>query len=176
MSLLNQAKYAKHAGISKAAVSKLVSRGRLDEALVDNGAGNALIDSEVADRIRSEGIKPYGKKNPPKRIRPEISDDEKQQTIFDAGVPKCNNFTEAQKIDREYQAALRKLDLEQRQGKLIDAEQVEKDAYEIGRRVRDSVLSIPDRISASLAVINDESEIHNRLKTELRNALTGLAE
>jgi hypothetical protein len=60
-------------------------------------------------------------------------------------------------------------------GRLIDAEEVRKTAFAMGRIIRDGILNIPDRVSALIATISDASQIHEILTNELRQVLEELS-
>ncbi len=64
----------------------------------------------------------------------------------------------------------------QKQGRLIDRAVAAREAFDIARTVRDSILGVPDRISAELAAETDQARVHRRLEEELRGALSALAE
>jgi hypothetical protein len=55
---------------------------------------------------------------------------------------------------------------------LLRDEDVQKGAFEMYRKTRDSLINIVDRISAQLAAEKKEVNIRIILETEIRNALT----
>ncbi len=57
---------------------------------------------------------------------------------------------------------------------LISREAVNQELFELGRRVRDSLLTIPDRVSPSLAVEVNPVRVHEILLTEITTALKDL--
>jgi hypothetical protein len=67
------------------------------------------------------------------------------------------------------------LELDQKTGRLVDAEQIKIAAFNKGRAVRDAILNIPDRISPILAAESDQITIGQIMTTELKQALEGLA-
>lgn len=82
----------------------------------------------------------------------------------------------AAKADREeHLAALAKLELAEREGRLLWADQVSKSANRAGMTIRDGMLSVPGRIAARLVGIDDEREIERLLTEEIRAELTRLA-
>ncbi|OFV89539.1 MAG: hypothetical protein A3J75_05010 [Acidobacteria bacterium RBG_16_68_9] len=72
-------------------------------------------------------------------------------------------------------AALMALNVQQRRGELVSADEVKTAAFEEGRRVRDQVLAVPDRVSAVFAGMMDAEEIHAYLTAELAKALEELS-
>ncbi|GHS92467.1 hypothetical protein AGMMS49949_04620 [Alphaproteobacteria bacterium] len=57
----------------------------------------------------------------------------------------------------------------------VDAEIVEKQAFQVGRTVRDSLQNIPDRVSSLLASLSDAHQIYEILTKEIRLALESLS-
>ena len=55
---------------------------------------------------------------------------------------------------------------------LVRVEDVEKTAFELGRRIRDRILLIPDRVAAILAAESDQLQVSKVLKRELRDAIS----
>jgi phage terminase Nu1 subunit (DNA packaging protein) len=64
------------------------------------------------------------------------------------------------------------LELRQREGALIERETVREDSYAAGRRVRDQLLTIPDRVAGLCAAEQDQSAVHRILDKEILNTLT----
>jgi phage terminase Nu1 subunit (DNA packaging protein) len=67
-----------------------------------------------------------------------------------------------------------RLDLEEKEEKLCDAEKVKREAFSMARSVRDAVNSIPDRVANQFAAETDSVVIHQALSEELRKALERL--
>lgn len=61
-------------------------------------------------------------------------------------------------------------------GQYLDAQTVEKEAFQTARTVRDSLQNIPDRVSSLLASLSDSNEIYDILTQEIRTALETLSE
>lgn len=101
-------------------------------------------------------------------------EEKKTQTIQSAGLQNATR-AEAEAWQAKFKAALLKLDLEERQGQLLKKVDVEKDAFNMARRVRDALLNIPDRISAELASMTDTHVINDKLTTEITQALEELS-
>jgi len=75
----------------------------------------------------------------------------------------------------KWKAENERLKVEQAQGRLVDAEGIESAAFNSGRRVRDSILLVPSRISAIVAAMSDEYQVNQCLTRELKQALESLA-
>lgn len=77
----------------------------------------------------------------------------------------------------KFEAELKRLSYEQKAGKLIEREHIEKIAFEVARRTRDNLLSIPDRIAADIAAETDPQKVHFMMTEALLAALNhGLSE
>jgi phage terminase Nu1 subunit (DNA packaging protein) len=89
------------------------------------------------------------------------------------------NDTENIQISKEKfwsaKARNEKLKADSAEGSFVPVAQVEKDFFDIGRRVRDSILNVPDRISADLASDTSAHSINDKLIRELTQALEELS-
>lgn len=80
------------------------------------------------------------------------------------------------KTQREYhQAQLAQIEYLERVGRLVSVEAVERAAFREGRVVRDSLMAIPDRLSAMLAAESDPARVHELLSAEIRQVLHELS-
>lgn len=61
-------------------------------------------------------------------------------------------------------------------GQVLDAQIVEKEAFQAARNVRDSLQNIPDRVASLLASLSDANQIYDILAKEIRTALEGLSD
>ena len=86
------------------------------------------------------------------------------------------NYQMSRAVRETYNAKLTRLDYEERTGKLLNAEDVAKEAFAVARRVRDRLLNIPSRMASVLASETDSKAIERLLSQELRIALEELSE
>jgi len=172
---------AKRLGITKGRVSQLHKKGAFGDTFTRLNSRRYIIDIEAA----VENVKKYsdpvarGHKNKIARLNlpdtpPEQRTDDREQrtetakTIELAGM----SFSAARTLKEQYNAEMKKLDFEERSGKLLRDEDVQKGAFEMYRKTRDSLLNIVDRISAQLAAEKKEANVRIILENEIRNALT----
>jgi transcriptional regulator with XRE-family HTH domain len=179
---------AKRLGVSKGRVSQLHKKGAFGDTFTKINQRYYLIDIDTA----VENVKKYsdpevrGFKNKISRLnqraedrgqktedRGQRTDDggqraETAKTIELAGM----SFSAARTLKEQYNAEMKKLDFEERSGKLLRDEDVQKGAFEMYRKTRDSLLNIVDRISAQLAAEKKEANVRIILENEIRNALT----
>jgi hypothetical protein len=68
-----------------------------------------------------------------------------------------------------------KLEFERESGKLVDADAVRAQIFALGRRVRDTLLGVPDRLAPILAGETDPAVIHRLLTDEIERGLSELS-
>jgi len=170
MPLVSMREYGRMRGISHTAVQKAIDSKRLSNCLVQSERGKrklTLIDSDLADaewpRGPQEIVDSQNLGKATDRIAPNAADDKVSST-----------YAQSRAIRENFQARLAKLEFEQKSGKLVDADDVKKQAFKAARTVRDSMLNIPDRIAAELAAETDTFKIHKRITDEIRKALESL--
>ena len=78
-------------------------------------------------------------------------------------------------IDQQYKAALRKLEYEEKTGRLISAEEVKRDASRVGMIVKERVSAWPGRTAPLVAPISDIFEVEQILKREGDQLLTEIS-
>ena len=104
----------------------------------------------------------------------EATSDQKALTTEKAGTAGLS-FHEARTLNERYKAALRKIELDEKTGRLVEAEQVKIAAFNKSRGIRDSLLNIPDRVAPILAAETDGFRISEILNQELKAALEELS-
>ncbi len=158
MPLLSLRAYAKHRGVSLAAVQKAIHSGRITPT------SDGLIDSERADAEWSAKTRPGQRRT--KQAAPP------QPIEAPAGGL---DYFRARAIRESYLARLAKIEFEERTAKLVSRDEVQVAAFTNGRTVRDNLLNIPDRLAATLAAETDADRVHHLLSAEIRRALEELA-
>ena len=183
--------YATHRGVSHVAVLKAIKSGRIMKE------ADGTIDPSKADAAWERNTNPAQQRKPdpaPVPVRPAPDPDksvpqpkpptppvrqptqrpaEPESGPSTAGMP---NYQMSRAVRETYNAKLTRLDYEERTGKLLNAEDVAKEAFALARRVRDRLLNIPGRMASVLASETDSKAIELLLSQELRIALEELAE
>lgn len=95
------------------------------------------------------------------------------QGLPDDAIPDLN---ESRARREHYQAELAKLQVTQQRGELVPVDQVKKEAFALGRSVREALANLADRLSHQLAGETDPARIHAVLTDEHRAALVELAD
>ena len=177
--------YARHRGVSHSAVRKALASGRI-VAGEDGTIDPALADSKWAESTDLSKPRNSVIGVPKKRRVPGLPSDPLGSLGPEAGeVPNGSSLGDAARLvasyagsraAREaYMARLAKLEFEQRSGKLVDADGVRAQAFAVGRRVRDSLLGMPDRLAPILAGNSDASVIHRMLTDAITQSLAELS-
>ena len=91
----------------------------------------------------------------------------------DDEIPELN---ESRARREHYQAELAKLEVDLKRRELVPAVEVKKEAFALGRSVREALANLADRLSHQLAGEVDPARIHQVLSEEHRAALTELAD
>jgi len=161
MPLLSLRAYAKHRGVSLAAVQKAIHSGRI----TPNADG--LIDSDRADAEWAAKTRPGQRRTRP--VPPAVR--EPAEAPGAGGL----DYFRARAIRESYLARLAKIEFEEKTAKLVSRDEVQVAAFTRGRVVRDNLLNIADRLAATLAAENDVDKVHRLLSDEIRMALDVLA-
>lgn len=133
------------------------------------------IDPYQADRELEEKLDPTNQPSPKKGARkPKPSPAVMEGKAKEGGTAGIT-YNEARTLSEQYRAALRKLEYEEKSGKLILASEVAKDADHIGRLIKERLTAIPIRIAPLIAVQNDPFECEQIIKTEINQILQELS-
>ena len=179
--------YARHRGVAPSAVEKALKSGRIQKEA--DGSIDAVKSDAAWDRNTSPAQQ---RKTEPGPVRPILPTPvvlpnppappvrqptqrpaEQEPGPSAAGAP---NYQISRAVRETYNAKLTRLDYEERTGKLLNAEDVAKEAFAVARRVRDRLLNIPSRMASVLASETDSKAIERLLSQELRIALEELSE
>jgi hypothetical protein len=179
--LLSYRKYAKHRGVTLAAVQKALKTGRIN-AVVDQATGKLKIDPVIADAqwTRNTDVDQQLRGNG--GVMPAMpaaqgldlgsgSDDE------DAGGAEAGDRLDLLKHrtrEAKASAQLKEMQALERAAVLVHAAGVRKEAVETARRMRNALLAIPDRIAPVLDPASP-SRAHKLLTEELQKVIRELS-
>lgn len=150
--LLSIRGYAKHRGVSDTAVRKAIESGRIT-------AIDGKIDPTVADRQWSMNTNPAQSAH--------VSEDARSSAS-------SYHYSRAKK--ETYEALLKKLEYEEKSGKLVAIEKIEVEAFTAARYARDKLLGIPDRVAPALIGKTEIHEIRELLRKEILASLEHLTD
>ena len=175
--LVTFAEFALIRGCTKAAVTH-ASKVRIADAVVIKD-GKKWLDRDLALELwnrntvanaQSKVSRPDPAEDPPKDAE-ELK--RRVQGLPDDAIPDLN---ESRARREHYQAELSKLQVTQQRGELVAADEVKKEAFKMGRSVREALANLADRLSHQLAGETDPTVIHQVLTQEHRAALVELCD
>lgn len=134
-------------GISQPPISTAVKNAKL-RAIKDKETGKYLISEDDAKAF-ADNYTHY------------MSKTDKAGTVY----------SESRASLQAYKARIAKIEYEQKAGNLISLDEVKRDAFKIGRVLRDLLLNLPHKISHELAAETNPSTIEKLLDSEIRQAL-----
>ena len=164
-------------GCSQAAVSHAVRKGRISEAVVEKD-GKRWLDRDLALELWDKNTvnTVNSKVRKPDDVEPAPRDAGELEAAINKlpedAIPELN---ESRARREHYQAELAKLQVTQQRGELVPVDEVKKEAFNIGRAVREALANLADRLSHQLAGEVDPVVIHKLLSDEHRAALLELA-
>jgi len=164
---MNQAQYARHRGVDKNAVRRALATGRIKK-------GAKGIDPVEADKDWANNTDLSKPKNSvtgnPHLKRGETPAPMKAATANGNG----NHYAHNRAVREGYAAALAKLEWEKETGKLVPVEDVRKGAYAAGRRIRERMMNMPDRLAAVVAGLSNIHDCRKVIADEVKLALNEL--
>lgn len=161
--------YAEHRDLTERQLRRYLADGMIPPAALSKKGRIIQIDTDKADRILDKAVM-SSKIVSPRTPQPKIM----EKVAKKAGTSGLD-FTEARTLKERYRAALLKIELDEKTGKLVDSETVKVSAFNKARSVRDSLLNISDRVAPILAAERDEKKVADILTKEIRTALEELS-
>jgi phage terminase Nu1 subunit (DNA packaging protein) len=190
MALVSMSEYARLRGVSEGTVRRAVKLKILIKSVqrsVPPGGKRAfvIIDSDLADLEwppcgQEMDLKLLKESENAPDAEPDLESDEPDDSLENSDdiltkkVETRQNYAESRASREAYAAKLAQLSFEEKSGKLVDADEVKREAFKIGRQIRDTLMSIPDRVAAEFAAETNQFKIHTRLIEEIRKALSSL--
>lgn len=157
---MNAAEYARHRGVTRQQVNKYIEGGKITARRVGS---RWEIDPEQADRELSQRLAPdRGGKNG------------RQDDTMAPPAGGGPSFAQARTMREAYAAQIMKLEFLQKSGQLVDKNELRLKLAKLHMAVRDSLRTIPDRVTPVIASESDPTKIHALLLKEIGLALEGL--
>ena len=172
--LVTFSEFAAIKGCTKAAVTH-ATKSRIAAAVVEQN-GKRWLDRDLALELwRKNTLKNnVAKVDEPDPVKPRDARELRQQVagLPDDEIPELN---ESRARREHYQAELAKLEVDLKRKELVPAVDVQKEAFALGRSVREALANLADRLSYQLAGETDPARIHAVLTDEHRSALVELS-
>lgn len=151
---LTAGEYALHRQVGVQTIYRHLQRGKIPTGMKN---GQKVIDKAKADKILDSLFK--------------SADHAALDECDRAGVTPAETYAGNRAKRERFEMELKRVAYEQKIGKLIDKAAVERAAYEVARVTRDTLLAIPDRISAEVAAETDVQKVHFLITEALLAAL-----
>lgn len=171
---MNQSEYGKHRGISQQRVSQLIRDGHLKGAIKKIG-GRWQIEPVEADRLLSENLDQG-------RVKSHTNDpaqEEQERTIHDAGMQIVSR-SEADKIKANYDAALKKIEYQERSGEVVPVEDARKAFADLILTARGKILGIKGKLGPLIREFVEDPDNFGTcmdvVETEIREILTEMSQ
>ena len=175
--LVTFSEFAGIKGCTKAAVTH-ATKTRIADAVVEKD-GKRWLDRDLALELWNRNTKAThnAKVSKPDPIEAPAPRDARQLRQKVAGLPddEIPELNESRARREHYQAELAKLEVDLKRKELMPAVDVQKEAFALGRSVREALANLADRLSHQLAGETDPARIHAVLTDEHRAALVELS-
>ena len=158
-------------GCTKGAVTH-ASKSRIKAAIVDKD-GQRWLDRDLALELWNKNTKATASS---KVELPDPTPRELKRRVDALPDDEIPDLNESRARREHYQAELAKLQVSQQRRELISADEVKKEAFALGRSIREALANLADRLSHQLAGETDPTVIHQLLSDEHRAALSELTE
>ncbi len=169
--LVTFAEFALLKGCTKGAVTH-ASKSRIKAAIVDKD-GQRWLDRDLALDLWNKNTKATASS---KVQLPDPTPRELKRRVDALPDDEIPDLNESRARREHYQAELAKLQVSQQRRELISADEVKKEAFALGRSIREALANLADRLSHQLAGETDPTVIHQLLSDEHRAALSELTE
>lgn len=94
----------------------------------------------------------------------------------DPAYPGLPQYSDSKQKGAHFEAKQKELDYLQKAGELVSRREIEERAFSVGRRIRDKIMNLPNRLAPELAGERDIHRIELYLKKELNKCLTELSD
>ncbi len=163
--LMGITEYARHRGVDDAAVHYAVRAGRIKRN------PNGLIDVEAADRAW-EGNTQERERAKTGTARGAYKDAPDRALEPVPGI----TYSDARALREVFVAQKHQISIREREGELVARREVEAEATNCFRLIRDACFNLPPRLAAQLAAEPDEAKVYEILEDALRRIFEDFAE
>ncbi len=160
------ADYARHRGISHPALSSYIKREVLPkDCYYVSETGKYRFYTEICDTVLDNRTSKNMMRSKQKlaEVKKDIEDGKGEIAVG-------QQYAKAKASKEAINARLAQLELQEKEGKLVAADDVKKEGFELARNLREQIFNIPNRISAILAAEPDPRKCFDILSAELRQA------
>jgi predicted membrane chloride channel (bestrophin family) len=155
--MMNQKEYAAHRGCVPSYINRLVKNGTLN--LDEDGKLDPKVCDEILRLIKD-----------PARTVMDDSDDDAEEPADKRGT-----YNDAALQYKLAQTQVLQLQLRKEAGELVSKAEVDREAFESKRKIRDRLQRLPTQIAGKLVKMTNEMEIQAFLAAQIREVLTELS-
>ena len=163
--------YAKHRGVERNAIYDSIKSGRLEGAWKKSGNNRYLIDFKKADVLWTQNATIAQQTN--------VTDNRIDKKFGNVEVDKNASsnaiYNKSRSVEKTFQAKLAQLEYNQKIGKLLEKDEVNKHFYKIGTDIKNNLLNIPAKVMDELAAETDPYACELILRREINEALESLS-
>lgn len=182
-SSISQSEAARRAGVSRAAIQKHLASGRivsdgkrvdvasLEEWIAERTDLQPDLQPEVQPEVQPR-LQVADEVAPINELRPDLIPDEACQQIEKGLAPYTTQ--EANRIEKNYKALMRKLEYDLKAGKVVESARVVETVREEYARVRTKLLAMAAEKAPSLHRCKTVAEVQDRLTTLMTRVLEEL--
>jgi len=173
VNLISQADYAKHRGVSEAAVSKAIKAGRI--SLIDGKIDPVAADAQWARNSRVRAGSGRGMLGPSAQQLGIAADQLGDGPDVGASAPGSDNYWDSRSRREAAEAELAEIELAEKNGQVIRIKAVESAWSQSLAATREHLLQVRARLAPLLANESDPFKIEQLLDEEHSQALQHLA-
>lgn len=160
--MMNQKEYAAHRNVVPSYINKLVKNGTLN--LDEDGKLDPRVCDEILRQIQ----------DPARTVMQQDADDD-DEGLAPAADNKRGAYNDAALAYKLAQTQVIQLQLRKEAGELVSKADVDREAFETQRKIRDRLQRLPAQIAGKLVKMTNEMEIQAFLAGQIREVLTELA-
>lgn len=185
--------YGRRIGTSDTAVRKAIKAEKIVQGVVYDDKGKPWIIPDVANAEWSKSYDPSYQRvtqsgtpvsiyadagNPKDDASSGLKDESETPPPMDTGQARTadTSLAAARRAQAVYKAKILELEMKQKQGSLVDKQQVYKGLFVAGQEIRSAMQSIPDRVIDNILAARSRNEAHAILSNAIADALEKLAD
>jgi len=175
--LLSIREYARRKGCSDTAVHKAIKAEKIVKGVDYTNPKRPKINPDIADKEWSAFKDPDYRRRA--RNGKEIFEEEVKpsEPVETATNPRTDtSLAAAKRAQAVYKAKILELEMKQKQGSLVDRDQVYKALFAAGQEVRSALQAVPDRFIDNILAARSRNEAHSILSNAIADALEKLAD
>lgn len=184
MTGMSERQYAAHAGLSRGAIQKAKSSGRLvlhADGSIDAGASDRRRAATTDPAKQRTETRPHRKprlKPVPQAAISAVGDTLREQGLVAPTVGSNTTFLQAKTANEVLKAQERRLKLQKMKGELVDLDRARALVFRLARQERDAWVNWPARIAALMAAELDVDTVimQRQLEAKVRSHLEELAD